>query len=180
MILDRLVVGLRDLKLSEKLQVDADLTREKAVNASRQSETVKKQQDVVRPKQNIDNKHISVNAVYKKHYKPKKPESKSKFLKKKNEKYNYKRGQLVIPTGRYSDRSIFRQVYIPTGLSFDRSIFRQVYIPTGLYSDRSIFRQVVIPTALYSDRSLFRQVYIPTGLYSDRSIFRQVVIPTVP
>ena len=41
MILDRLVVGLRDLKLSEKIQVDADLTREKAVNALRQSETVK-------------------------------------------------------------------------------------------------------------------------------------------
>ena len=82
-------------------------------------------------------------------------------------------GQLVIPTGRYSDRSIFRQVYIPTGLSSDRSIFRQVVIPTGLCSDRSIFRQIVIPTGRYSDRSLFRQVYIPTCRYSNRSIFRQ-------
>ena len=66
------------------------------------------------------------------------------------------RGQLVIPTGLYSDRSIFRQVVIPTGLYSDRSLFRQVYIPTGLYSDRSLFRQVVIPTGLYSDRSIFR------------------------
>ena len=81
MIRHRLVVGLRDLNLSEKLQLDADLTFEKAVNASRQSETVRKQQDVVRPKQNTANKHTSVDAVYKKHYRPKKPESNSKFIK---------------------------------------------------------------------------------------------------
>ena len=89
-------------------------------------------------------------------------------------------GQLVIPTGLYSDRSIFRQVYIPTGRYSDRSLFRQVVIPTGRCSDRSIFRQVVIPTGRYSDRSigLFWQVDIPTGLYSSRSIFRQVDIPT--
>ena len=59
-----------------------------------------------------------------------------------------KRGQFVIPTGLYSDRSIFRQVVIPTGRYCDRSLFRQVAIPTGLYSDRSIFRQVAIPTGL--------------------------------
>ena len=74
---------------------------------------------------------------------------------------------------RYSDRSIFRQVYIPTGLYSDRSIFRQVVFPTGLHSDRLIIRQVVIPTGLYSDRSIFRQVYIPTSRYSDKSLFRQ-------
>ena len=82
------------------------------------------------------------------------------------------RGQFVIPTGLYSDRSIFRQVYIPTGLYSDRSIFRQVDIPTGRYSD--------ILTGRYSHRSLFRHIYIPTDLYSCRSIFRHVVIPTVP
>ena len=75
---------------------------------------------------------------------------------------------------RYSDRSIFRQVYIPTGRFSDRSIFRQVDIPTGRYSDRSLFRQVVIPTGRYSDKSLFRQFYVPTSRYSDRSLFRQV------
>ena len=48
-------------------------------------------------------------------------------------------GQFVIPTGLYSDRSIFRQVVIPTGRYSDRSIFRQVVIPTGRYSDRFIF-----------------------------------------
>ena len=72
--------------------------------------------------------------------------------------------------GRYSDRSLFRQVVIPTGRYSDRSLFRQVDIPTN----RSLFRQVVIPTGRYSDRSLFRQVDIPTN----RSLFRQVVIPT--
>ena len=57
--------------------------------------------------------------------------------------------------GRYSDRSLFRQVDIPTGRYSDRSIFRQ----TGRYSDRSLFREVDIPT----NSSLFRQVVIPTG-----------------
>ena len=74
--------------------------------------------------------------------------------------------QVVIPTGRYSDRSLFRQVDIPTY----RSLFRQVVIPTGRYSDRSLFRQVDIPT----NRSLFRQVDSPTN----RSIFREFYIPT--
>ena len=48
----------------------------------------------------------------------------------------------ATPTGsvRYSDRSIFRQVFFPTGLYSDRSIFD--YIPRGRYSDRSIFRHV--------------------------------------
>ncbi|XP_064468421.1 uncharacterized protein K02A2.6-like [Ornithodoros turicata] len=48
LIRDRLVVGLRDKNLSEKLQLDANLTLEKAVNTARQSETVKGQQPVVR------------------------------------------------------------------------------------------------------------------------------------
>ena len=78
-----------------------------------------------------------------------------------------KRVQLTFAgPGRYSDRSLFRQVDIPTGRYSDRSIFRQ----TGRYSDRSLFRQ----TGRYSDRSLFRQVDSPTN----RSIFREFYIPT--
>ena len=45
---DRIVVGLADQKLSEKLQLDADLTLEKAINSVRQSESVRSQQSVVR------------------------------------------------------------------------------------------------------------------------------------
>ncbi|XP_064479052.1 uncharacterized protein LOC135392265 [Ornithodoros turicata] len=48
LIRDRLVVGLRDKNFSEKLQLDANLTLEKAVNTARQSETVKGEQPVVR------------------------------------------------------------------------------------------------------------------------------------
>lgn len=47
LIRDRLVVGLRDKNLSEKLQLDANLTLEKAVNTARQSEAVKGQQSVL-------------------------------------------------------------------------------------------------------------------------------------
>ena len=43
MIRDRIVVGL-----AEKLQLDADLTLEKAINSVRQSESVKSQQSIVR------------------------------------------------------------------------------------------------------------------------------------
>lgn len=44
LIQDRIVVGLKEKKLSEKLQLDPNLTLEKAVTKARQSETVKKQQ----------------------------------------------------------------------------------------------------------------------------------------
>ena len=44
LIRDRIVVGLRDLKLSERLQLDHELTLEKAVVSARQSEAVKHQQ----------------------------------------------------------------------------------------------------------------------------------------
>ena len=61
-IRDRLVVGLCDADLSERLQMDADLTLEKAITAARQSEAVKKQQAVVRGAEsqatNVDNIHI--------------------------------------------------------------------------------------------------------------------------
>ena len=41
-----IVVGIRDSQLSEKLQMDPDLTLEKAVTIIRQREKVKKQQGV--------------------------------------------------------------------------------------------------------------------------------------
>ena len=48
MIRDRLVVGISDSKLSEKLQLDNALTLEKAVVQARQTETVKQQQPLLR------------------------------------------------------------------------------------------------------------------------------------
>ena len=50
MIRDRLVVGLRDAKLSEKLQLDPDLTLETALTKARQHEAVHKQQAFLRGK----------------------------------------------------------------------------------------------------------------------------------
>ena len=44
MIRDRIVVGIHDRKLSEKLQLDPTLTLDKAITSVRQAETVKKQQ----------------------------------------------------------------------------------------------------------------------------------------
>ena len=58
MIRDCIVVGLRDAQLSEKLQLNAELTLEKAMTIARQSEAVKQQQVVVRATgeipQNVD------------------------------------------------------------------------------------------------------------------------------
>ena len=59
MIRDRIVVGIRDSRLSEKLQLDAELTLKKATDTVRQSEAVKKQQaelksEVSRENQDID------------------------------------------------------------------------------------------------------------------------------
>ena len=48
MIRDRIVVGLRNAALSEKLQMDPDLTLKKATDAARQSESIKKQQGLLR------------------------------------------------------------------------------------------------------------------------------------
>ncbi|KAG7456363.1 hypothetical protein JOB18_035729 [Solea senegalensis] len=44
LIRDRLVVGLLDKGLSERMQLDAELTLDKAVRMARQSEEVKEQQ----------------------------------------------------------------------------------------------------------------------------------------
>ena len=48
LVRDRIVVGIRDSKLSEELQLEADLTLDSCITKVRQSESVKKQQDVVR------------------------------------------------------------------------------------------------------------------------------------
>ena len=47
LIRDRIVVGIRDKALSERLQLEADLTLEKAVNLVRQKEVVRKQQSLI-------------------------------------------------------------------------------------------------------------------------------------
>ena len=63
MIRDRLVVGLRDAKLSEKLQLDPDLTLETAITKTRQSEAVHKQQPLLRGNKEKEKEEIPVGAV---------------------------------------------------------------------------------------------------------------------
>ena len=48
MVRDRIVVGIRNGALSEKLQLNADLTLQTAITQVRQAEAVKKQQPLVR------------------------------------------------------------------------------------------------------------------------------------
>ena len=48
MIRDRIVAGLRNAALSEKLQMDPDLDLDKAIKVARQSESIKKQQTLLR------------------------------------------------------------------------------------------------------------------------------------
>ena len=48
MVRDRIVVGIRDGHLSEKMQMDPELMLDKAVNLARQSKAIKKQQVTVR------------------------------------------------------------------------------------------------------------------------------------
>lgn len=45
MLRDRIVVGILDTKVAEKLQLDAELTLEKAITQVRQSEAIKSQQE---------------------------------------------------------------------------------------------------------------------------------------
>ena len=70
MIRDRIVVGIRDGRLAEKLQLDAALTLDKVVTEARQSEAVKKQQSTVR--EGSAGQPAGVSEVRRQHgYKPK-------------------------------------------------------------------------------------------------------------
>ena len=64
MMRDRIVVGLADQKLSEKLQLDAELTLEKAIHSVRQSESVKSQQSIVRG-QDDASQPVNVDRIHK-------------------------------------------------------------------------------------------------------------------
>ena len=63
MIRDRIVVGIRDSSLSEKLQLDAELTLTTAIAKVHQSEEVKKQQPLLRREAGRKKPDIPVGAV---------------------------------------------------------------------------------------------------------------------
>lgn len=73
MIRDRLIVGIRDKRLSKQLQMDAELMLEKAVIRIRQSELVKKQQDLLKNNFKQENPcNVDVIKEKVKHFKPRK------------------------------------------------------------------------------------------------------------
>ena len=61
MICDRIVVGLRDSSLSERLQTDPELILDKAITVARRTEAVREQQPVVRGE--IDNSRTRIEAL---------------------------------------------------------------------------------------------------------------------
>ncbi|UYV73458.1 hypothetical protein LAZ67_10003417 [Cordylochernes scorpioides] len=61
MIRDRLVVGVKNFNLSEKLQLESELTLEKAIQIVRQSESVKNQQKEIR--QDTEDRNVDVIEV---------------------------------------------------------------------------------------------------------------------
>lgn len=92
MIRDRLVVGIRHHGLSEKLQMNSELTLEKAVTTIRQHEEIKKQQPMVRETNTTEQK-ANVDLL--------------KFKKKSHREYQtgkttYGRGQKDFQTGQKS------------------------------------------------------------------------------
>lgn len=73
LIRDRLVVGMQDKGLSERMQLDADLTLDKAIKMAWQSEEVKKQQSCLRGETSSEASDArSVDRVFKSNSKPKK------------------------------------------------------------------------------------------------------------
>ena len=82
---DRLV-GLIDTRLVERLQLDPELTLEKAVNHSRQSKAVKKQQVLLRDDHSSHGVKETVDAVHK-----------SKFYRKKEQQKRKDQGHTATP-----------------------------------------------------------------------------------
>lgn len=94
LIRDRLVVGLRDTHLAERLQMDKDLTLEKAINQARQSEIIKRQQTDIRGENKVEIDAVTTKFKKQKHptYKP---PAQAKFTKgKTNEKSCYRCGKI--------------------------------------------------------------------------------------
>ncbi|XP_011879086.1 PREDICTED: uncharacterized protein K02A2.6-like [Vollenhovia emeryi] len=66
LIRDRIVVGVRNTKLSEAMQLQADLTLERAITKARQADEVKRQQNVVRGSDASVSGRTEVDYVYQK------------------------------------------------------------------------------------------------------------------
>ena len=64
MVRGRIVVGLKDKRLSEQLQMDPELTLERAINKARQSELVKRQQEMLKVNFRTDIASTQLDSVH--------------------------------------------------------------------------------------------------------------------
>ena len=69
MIRDRIIVGIRDDSMAERLQIDPEITLDKAISIARQGEMLKKQQPTVRIQQHEAVSVENVNAKKQPHTK---------------------------------------------------------------------------------------------------------------
>ena len=94
MIRDRLVAGLLDASLSEKLQLEPDLTLQDAIKRARNSAAIKQQQATVRVSANAPQATVAVNAMqsrsrpHPKHFRTNSTTS-QKFHKTKKQQFNH-------------------------------------------------------------------------------------------
>ncbi|CAB4024099.1 Transposon Tf2-6 poly [Paramuricea clavata] len=70
LIRDRIVVGLRNRKLSEKLQLDPDLTLAKTMAQARQSEEIKKQQNIIHGQKSTGSSEHNIDNISKNRKQP--------------------------------------------------------------------------------------------------------------
>ena len=70
LIRDRIVVGLRNKKLSEKLQLDPDLTLAKAMAQARQNEEIKKQQNIIHGQKSTGSSEHNIDNISKNRKQP--------------------------------------------------------------------------------------------------------------
>ncbi|CAB4035810.1 Hypothetical predicted protein, partial [Paramuricea clavata] len=85
-IRDRIVVGLRNKKLSEKLQLDPDLTLAKAIAQARQSEEIKKQQNIIHGQKSTGSSEHNIDNISKNRKQPSTTENTAKWTANPNQK----------------------------------------------------------------------------------------------
>lgn len=79
LIRDRLVVGLRDTSLAERLQMDKDLTLEKAINQARQSEVIQRRRTDIKGEIKMETDAVTVKHKKQEHP-PYKTPSQPKYI----------------------------------------------------------------------------------------------------
>lgn len=85
LIRDRIVVGLANTRLSERMQMEENLTLQKAMDMARQSEEVKRQQSALRSEaSSVSVMHVEASSLDSVHYRKGQKNEKQKYTNQKN------------------------------------------------------------------------------------------------